>query len=249
METHRAGTAAGDAPFGAVVQPCSGDLERFADCPPARRLAVLEADAELVTGLMLRGYAGRPWAKFANALAEYAVEVLRAWIASGAIFAKCRAKGVRGLGALQLHARDDDDAIEIAGMTVAVALVAFREKVLIPGRWRPDRGASLKTFFIGQCLFQFPDAYRQWAREMHGVPLDLQANVGDLALVHPPAAPTSVVAELRRHLRVLAHDEAPALNVMVEMGFSHNEIAATTGQTPKAVELKIYRLRKAANGT
>lgn len=30
--------------------------------------------------------------------------------------------------------------------------------------WRANGGASLKTYFIGRCLMEFPDAYLRWRR-------------------------------------------------------------------------------------
>jgi len=31
--------------------------------------------------------------------------------------------------------------------------------------WDPARGAQLTTYFIGQCLFQYPNVFRRWQNE------------------------------------------------------------------------------------
>jgi hypothetical protein len=37
--------------------------------------------------------------------------------------------------------------------------------VLKPGKWDYHRGATLKTFFVGACLLQFPNVFEVWATE------------------------------------------------------------------------------------
>lgn len=48
---------------------------------------------------------------------------------------------------------------------VGDAIIAFQRDVLPNGKWRPGGGASLSTFFIGQCLFRYGNAVQQWQRE------------------------------------------------------------------------------------
>jgi DNA-directed RNA polymerase specialized sigma24 family protein len=40
--------------------------------------------------------------------------------------------------------------------------VHFRRDVLIPRKWDYRRGATLRTFFVGQCLIRFANVYRRW---------------------------------------------------------------------------------------
>jgi hypothetical protein len=46
-------------------------------------------------------------------------------------------------------------------MIVALALPRFREHALIGGGWRLDGGASLPTYFMGACLYIFPNEFRK----------------------------------------------------------------------------------------
>ena len=136
------------------------DLEEASE-----RLARLEADRDLIDTLRSEGFAGRNFTYFQTVLAQYGVAVIRAWTRDGKVLGKYAEKGFGGLppeprpGALT---DDPSTAQGIADETVARALNAFRDKVLIPNRWDPKRGASLRTFFVGQCLMQFGNVYRSW---------------------------------------------------------------------------------------
>jgi hypothetical protein len=124
----------------------------------AERVERLLADRALVDRLMWERYDGPTWDAFRRALAEYGLAVLYAWIRSGRIFLECSRKG---FGGIQRRKRrcDDDDALGLAGETVTVSLVFFRDEVLIPGRWDATKGATLRTFFIGACVRHFPNVY------------------------------------------------------------------------------------------
>ncbi len=50
---------------------------------------------------------------------------------------------------------------------MAVALNKFRDTVLRRHRWDSTRGATIKTYFIGQCLIHFSNIYRSWIAELH----------------------------------------------------------------------------------
>jgi hypothetical protein len=77
------------------------------------------------------------------------------------IFERCRSKGFGGLPTFDRPFTDDEVA-ELANETVAKALAHFRRDVLMKGKWDHRRGATLRTYFIGQCLIRFPNIYRRW---------------------------------------------------------------------------------------
>jgi DNA-directed RNA polymerase specialized sigma24 family protein len=227
----------------ALQLPSSEDLVAFERSAAADYLARIEADAELVTQLMLSGYTGPGWDRFALALAEYGVQVIGAWVGGRErlIFAKCAAKGI---GALLPVEYDADEASGLAHETVAKAIAAFRLKVLIPGRWKPAKGASLKTFFVGQCLFQFPNIYRKWQREQ----ATARRARRTVARMDPdflrPVTPVEVAAELRRSLARLAAegpDSTEVLRVAHRFGYTLAEIAEVIGTTERAIEGRLYR--------
>lgn len=148
----------------------------------ADRLDRLIADVDLVTSLALAGYEGRDWDVFSTELAKYGMAVIRAWMAKGSIFEKCRSRGFGGLPSPE-GPFTDDELEELTGETVATALRHFREDVLLRNRWDARRGATLRTFFIGQCILRFSNVYRRWwgneSRSRLSVPSGHQ--VGDVA--------------------------------------------------------------------
>src|SRR5829696_5691301 len=57
---------------------------------------------------------------------------------------------------------DDDTIQSLAGHTMAEALNYFKFQVLMKNKWDATREASLATFFVGQCKFQFANIYKTW---------------------------------------------------------------------------------------
>ena len=214
-----------------------------------RRRERLAEDAELVDWLRRSHFTGRDYDLFATELARYGYAVTVAWIRQGAIFGKCRERGA-GLPEPPLGALSRPDvAEELANETVAKALRSFRDTVLIPGRWNPARGASLKTFFIGQCLIRFPNIYRAWLKdEIH---TDLL--VDELTVFDRPASsgsPTdpALLAVLRQEVDVLLADASPRVRTMLTLllaGYTQADVANLLGLTENAVQkaLAYYRTR------
>ncbi len=221
------------------------DLAAFENTKEAERLRRLEGDRDMVLQLGLNGYQGPSWKQFSEALVAYAFQVLRAWARSGLIFLKCAEKRV-GLPCPEgAEERLRDDAPGVAAEAIAKAIPVFRDKVLIKGRWDPTKGASLKTFFVGQCLFQFANVYRSWLVEQDfpEVSLDtLRAQVVNLER----KLGTDELAELLRRASTLVEKSAEHMRVLKAMGFDHAEIAEIVGTEPsaRAVEGKLYRERQ-----
>ena len=46
--------------------------------------------------------------------------------------------------------------------TVSKALHHFRVDVLMKKKWDYRKGATLRTYFVGQCLIRFANIYRAW---------------------------------------------------------------------------------------
>lgn len=204
-------------------------------------------DVDLLTRLQLQGFQGPDYRIFTEELARYGVAVLTAWMYTGDIFTKAKERGF-GLPPLPDSGWTREDREDLAHDTVVHALIKFREQVLVPGRWKPEKGAALKTFFIGQCLIRFPNFYRAWLQQ--------QAEHRRILLTDDPAA------DLDRALGDVADGVArrdtidrelaklgPRLSTIVlltERGYDQTEIAQRLGTTRKAVEraLDYHRTRK-----
>lgn len=208
-----------------------------------RRQDRIAADVDLVTWLALQGFTGRDYELFATELAKYGNSVIIAWILRGLIFAKVRERGFGGLPEAPTGSLNRDVATELAGETVAKALHYFREKVLLTRRWDPTRGASIKTFFIGQCLIQFANVYRFWHKNElfdHAVETPEQ----DLAAHRSidPADLAAVRAEIDTALAAMP-ERTRAVMLLTAEDWTQAEIAERLGTTRKAVEraLSYYR--------
>lgn len=187
------------------------------------------------------------WDRLNDILARYGYSVLRAWIGDGTVFSR-----IDGLLRIRLapatELRDDPDAAaELAGLTVAVAIRAFRDQLEHGSAWDPRRGASLRTYFIGQCLMRFPNEYRRWLRE-HRAGACLTPAIHTPDLPDPRPGPDQAATLHLDALSVLA--EAPvrtrAALAHVAVGYSHREVATRLNTTPKSVEMLLRRYRKRA---
>ena len=230
----KASAATSDPGDPGPVQLREEELGEFAQSKAAQHLARLEGDKELVFQLMLRGYTGSAWRTFGNALVQYGLQVMKVWIANGRIFDQCKRKG-RGIPGGR-PPKGEDEVLSLAGMVVTVALNAFRDDVLVPGRWDPSRGASLRTFFIGQCVLRFPNEYRRWKPSFETAPIE-----GSSEHLTQPAASPSTIAALRLAWASMPPAAVGAMLGMVEMGYSHEEIANMIGVTKRSVDSKLYR--------
>jgi len=105
-------------------------LDQFADTVEARRLAELEADNELLNRLMWSGWIGPEWDTLADRLIAYGYTVVSSWLRKGIVFDRCEDRGIY-LRRTQ-RCRQQPEASSLAGETVAVSVVKFRETVLIP---------------------------------------------------------------------------------------------------------------------
>jgi RNA polymerase sigma factor (sigma-70 family) len=250
---------------GADTAVSAGELEEFADTREDRELEEtmralrrrerLAEDADLVTWLALNGFAGADYVRFAYELARYGHAVITAWVRRGLIFGKCRDRGLGGLEEPPPGMMTRPDvAEELANETVAKSLHYFRENVLMRGQWNPNRGASIKSYFIGQCLIRFPNIYRAWLRTEASTNVLL---IDDLAFLDRPSdGPVTDPADLaviRQEIdtRLAGLPERTrTIMVMTAAGWTQQEIATRLGTTVKAVErtLNYYRPATARKG-
>jgi DNA-directed RNA polymerase specialized sigma24 family protein len=221
-------------------------IAAFDEDPAARRLRLLTADRALVDQLMLQGYAGPEWVRFARALAEYGYPIMRGWVFTDAIFLRCAEKGIGQLPRTNRRF-DAADAAEIAGETVAEAIRRFRDRVLIPGKWDMTRGASLNTFFVGQCILRFPNVYRRWYREAQDQLLvlsDLAALKVDLSMLRTESVPPEIGAELSRAVGALQPRDPRVIVGLTELGYDQKDMAELLNTTVRGIQSRLFRHRR-----
>jgi DNA-directed RNA polymerase specialized sigma24 family protein len=206
-------------------------MSRSSDDEQNGTASELEADAEIVRRLAEDDFAltSPTWTKLAEVLIEYGYSVLKGWLIAGEIYeqaAKLGQGGVRGLPRIPRDLRlRVDDAHDVAASLLEAAIQRFRQ-TLREGRWQPDQKASLRTFFVGRCLMELPDAYQRWQRQQ-----DRWANespdadvfdVVDSRLSDDPseAAITAVYFD-----QALSDEEHEHVRVMFKMAYNNYTVA------------------------
>ncbi len=213
------------------------------------------ADQQLRDELARNDFSGRLYRRFEEELARYGTAVMRAWMHSGYVFKFAASRGFAlhpSAAELEELHREPDARDELANMTVAVALPRFREQALIRGGWTYEGGASLPTYFMGACLYVFPNEFRRrrvqnekWRRQ----------DQREQALMVPEAGPSSdpavqVTGNIHVAERIAAADErARAIVALTVDGYSQEEIAELAGmRSVRAVEGVLYRWRTREKG-
>jgi len=228
------------------------DDDLASDLPADDALDRLLGDQELLLRLQLSSYAPREWDPVAAEFARYGLGVLIPWIGSGRIFGKVFGRTGYRLQPAPDGALDGDAANELAVDTVMVSLRSFLESVLKKGGWDPARGASLKTFFIGKCLWEFPNVYKRWRRKAahwSGHVLDATAVAGAAGATEGPDAQVVRQAAAAAALERVSKDSARRAFVLQGMGYTHDEIAADLGlDDAKAVENLLGYQRRRVQG-
>ncbi|HEY9472412.1 MAG TPA: hypothetical protein VIS06_01040 [Mycobacteriales bacterium] len=213
----------------------------------------LRVEAELVARLAEKKFQGVLWERFANDLAIVGLRVIVPWIRTRQIFPELRRKGIRCRGPVGMS---EGDAEDLAAETVARAIDPFRVKMLMSERWNPHGGARLSSLFITQCLYQFPNAYRDWMRSRFGSPEELP---GDEKVVreaeelarddpirtetgHDPEA-TVIAREEWEELLDLLPDRLRGVIQLVVRGYSFRQAAELHGEDHESLQRQLWRLR------
>lgn len=212
----------------------------------ARRMA----DRELLDKLAAGDFTGRRYQRFEEELAAYGMSVLRGWMHSGYIFKLAAGRGFSlypSDSELEELVRDSDAREELATMTVALALPRFRKHALVGGGWRLEGGASLPTYFMGACLYVFPNEFRK--RRVYQRKY-IRAQRGEAVMLEPVANPTNNPAVIAiGNIRVRddlqrADPREQAIVALTIDGYSQEEIVELLNEVSvRAVEGVLYRWR------
>lgn len=202
------------------------------------------ADAEIVRQLREVGFTGPLQERLDNRLAEYGLGVMPAWLHTGHAFTIAAKRGY-GLNPTEQEltelASDPDLRRELAIVIIAGTIREFRTIALLSGRWTPEGGASLSTFFMGACATQIPNEIRRWRSERESWQREREA-WGQLSVdrSHQTIDPAVQVAGDQWRDDVLERAEArdPVNGKIVrlhESGYGPTEIARLLGLTNERV--------------
>jgi DNA-directed RNA polymerase specialized sigma24 family protein len=227
------------------VSPAEGSAagERASAAPLEDYAARLRADRDLRDMLAAQGFSGAAYAVFEEELAGYGYRVMMDWLRTGYIFSLCRNTGIMLLSRpIPGHEIED-----LAQETVAEALGAFKRK-LRDGRWRPDRGASLKTYFTRALCLQFANSWRKRLRAgCAAAASSLETLCSDTQSAEPGPAEIFLQRDaIRRGLAGIESEMTRVALVLAAYGYQHEEIAEILGPgvTPRAVEGYLRRHRQ-----
>lgn len=208
-------------------------------------------DHRLLQMLAADDFTGAKWEYFAIQLARYGIPVLMSWTRTGKIAKLCADRGrpIRPLPGDWTA----EDRVGLTHLTIGKAINVFRDRVLRPAVWEPNRGATVKSFFMGSVIQQFPNHYNSWYDE--GL-RDL-ARPGWWALEDNPALATlkadqpwcdpARTVEARVYLTEVLEDMPEDLRVaclLLYRGYSVKEAAAAIGKTGDALSEQMRRYRQ-----
>jgi RNA polymerase sigma factor (sigma-70 family) len=223
----------------ATVEDTDDDVLRASES-----LARLQGDQELRDALARDGFTGRRWDRFTGELAGYGLAVMTAWLYSGEIFAQCKKKNCSpGPAPLDWTAEDRQD---LADDTVVQAIINFQRHALVERRWRIEGGASLKTYFIGSCVFAFPNYYRKWLteRSLRQQELPIEHTTDDGPRSDDPVELAINRMRIAEGLDGIPDDRTKKAIIYQEMGYTYDEIAELLDTTRGAVNQLLGRHRR-----
>jgi DNA-binding CsgD family transcriptional regulator len=167
------------------------------------------------------------------------------------LFSKCKEFGLRGLPAPPASWPDEAQLLLLE--TVERAVPRFITNSL--PKWRPDGGASIETYFINYCLYEFKKIYksfcrREYAVQQHEVLYDNVSSIFDAR--HGPGPENLAIAryaiteaaklidsDLDREIISRTAQEMPQKQIARDLGVSVNTIVR---------RLKAYRRKLGDNG-
>lgn len=209
-------------------------------------------DRGLYELLRASGFRAEYWDLLAEEFVRYGYRVLLAWLATGKIIRKCVMQGHGAPYVPPWVMTDDPEAREVrqelVGETLANGLVIFRGN-LEAGRWDPNAGRSLTTYFVAACLYAFPNVLRRWRNGEAKWEKATEVMLREGAfLIEPHYHPVSVVdATVMLESLVADEDERDAQVIRLHFyGYQKTEIAHVLGMSESAVYRVIRRWRARA---
>ncbi|MFH9800446.1 hypothetical protein [Streptomyces virginiae] len=214
----------------------------------------LEADRALYARLQQRDFTGWEMDLLREDLWLYGWKCLSAWTQDGTIIEKCGERDIvvpsRWFEVETLRRRGDLRD-EVVHTSVERAVRIFTEQYLPAARWDPNKGATMRTYFLRTCMYAFRDAFKDWSysyrRNLFSAAYPLvQADLYSLYGVGS-YEDTTVFQETIQRIMENAGPEVRAIcGCIWETKMTHKEIGDELGITSRAVEGHMRRLRARA---
>ncbi|AUG76896.1 hypothetical protein CFP65_2036 [Kitasatospora sp. MMS16-BH015] len=214
-----------------------------------------EAQRRLVEYLRARDFQGPAWELFIGQLTAFGRNYLHKSICNSRIFKQCLAQG-RPVGTSpdREFLREHRAAREMLVMDVLAATATqFRENALRGGAWQPSLGSSLRSYYVGALVLEFPNAYRRWLtrwRSEDGLHLfawqdllELERLDGRMFILPAPHDPAHQVAvsDLLERTLATGDDEIRKIAELRKLGWEWDEVGAKLGKSGNAASEKWRR--------
>ncbi|ALV30834.1 hypothetical protein [Streptomyces sp. CdTB01] len=208
-------------------------------------------DEQLLLLLAQDDFQGSRYDLFVEELVRYGISVLRGWMHSGFIFQLVAHRGF-GLNPHELDleelATHSEVREELASMTVARALPRFRQKALVEGGWSFEGGASITTYFMGACLYSFPNEFRRHRADAERQRRSLKRQQ---AVYENPVSPRGTAEDVlgrlwvREELNNIADPRTRTVVALTLDDYTQEEIQQLLDEkSVRVIEGLLYRWRK-----
>lgn len=233
----------------AALTPFGGPPTVESDPEQEREAAAQrEADKLLFDALRAEECAGPVWVRAQAQLIKKVYPKILTWIESRQIFGEVEKR---------IHTRlpgpppwwQEHDRESLADDTVSGAIIKFRNDAILSGRWSPEGGASLETYFVTGCVYEFIKVYKSW--------LTTASRNAELTVTTPPdgmidiqygcADPEQIICQQesdREFWSQFSDERQRYVAYYKTHGYTTAEIAELMKTTPKAVESLWTRARK-----
>ncbi|MFJ9565961.1 hypothetical protein ACIRQQ_38710 [Streptomyces fuscichromogenes] len=212
------------------------------------------ADARIVDTLRADNFQGPRYEKTTTRLMDYGWRTITKWTGTGEIFMHARRAGRPVPVHMTSPDWDADARAEVATDTVIAGLDLFVEHGLVRGKWNPNGGASLTTYFVGASIRSFRPVYIRWFRgvqlgqaELSLPPADPDTEPGERDIPDQRATDPFYAAathdEIKRILPHITDTKVRRGLALRALGYTQQQAAAEVGLTEKALEGRIGRLR------
>jgi len=185
----------------------------------------------------------------------YGQSFLHKTIGNSTIFQRCKdlARPVGtsdGRAFLREHIAAREDLVQDVLSHVAIS---FREHTLKGGGWKPEAGGSLRSYYTGALVFEFPNAYRRWKKRWPDSWLLYAVDSGDLEvfehtrsrmfLLPSPIDPVhhAIVADLLERALQAGDEEIRKIAELRKLDVEWPEIGVLLGKTAHAASEKWRR--------
>jgi hypothetical protein len=218
--------------------------------------ARLAADSEIVEKLRKQGFLGPDYEDWLIKLIRDVHGRLTKALRSGAAFTDHRSRYVNpSLPERQLLSRDIHEAKSLANLAVTLTIERFRRDALIGRGWTPAGGAWITEYFYGAVLQSLAQAYREWKKMHRSAGREAQypewwyepTDQGE-----PHRDRVEEEADFRQVLDTLPTDKQKRVALLLQRGFSNNDIEKDLALKPgtvASIKQRIARsLRRAGYG-